>query len=188
MSEENKQKLEVLYEQLLSLYHGLGEPKSSESIGGGPFDQYFNAIQSLQELSGQNLQHFLPHTWEGGSGQRWGHTRDLKVQIGGLLGWLRANYLTERAPHYAQDQHVSTSISQTVNQEVNVMQVVTLDITEKLTAKQSEFREGTKERGFIEKVKAGLRGVKDTASLLALITQTAQQLGLSIEQLHKIFS
>lgn len=188
MDKEKQQQVEVVYEQLLGLFHGLGTPKADSHECGGPIVQYQQTIKKLHELTGEDVDHFLPDVTRNNRGI-WYKPIDLKAQVSSLLSWIRASYLPNKeTPHYALQSSATTSINQTVNQEVNVMQVVTLDIAELLTAKQEEFNEGSPERTFIQRVKGGLRTVKDTAALLALIAETAQQCGLTADQLSKIFS
>lgn len=189
MDKEKLQKVKVIYEQLLGLFHGLGTPTAKDGHrSGGPLIQFRHSVEELSRITGEDLNHFLPETTDNTEGA-WYAPVDLKAQVSSLLSWVRASYLPDTdAPHYIQPSAATTSISQTVNQEVSVMQVVTLDIAELLTSKQADFEEGTPERTFIERVKSGLRGVKDTAALLALIMQTAQQCGLSADQLRSIFT
>jgi hypothetical protein len=187
MEADTLKQVTVMYEQLQGLYHGI-DTSDTSTKNNGPVVQYRSTLQKLGELLNEDLSHFQPDVTPSGTALYY-KAADLKAQVSGLLGWLRASYLPDiDKPHYAQASSPATNISQTVNQEVNVMQIVTLDVSEMLTAKQADFDEGTPERTFIERIKNGLRGVKDTAALLALIMQTAHQCGLTTDQLRSIFS
>jgi ribosomal protein L11 len=53
--------------------------------------------------------------------------------------------------------------------------------------KLGKVQEGSKEKTFLEKVKASLSSVKNVSQLVSLIITTAQQLGITIEQLIALF-
>jgi hypothetical protein len=187
MDDEKLKKIEIIYEQLLSLVHGIDIAKTNRFFN-GPVVQYKNALDRLEELTGEDLDHFLPSI-KPFQDQIVCDRDDLVAQLNGLLGWLRATYLPDKSPHYMlgapSPEGPTTSVN--ISNDVNVTQVISVDIVELLTRKETEFKEGSKERSFIEKLKAGVRTAKNTAAIIALIVQTATDCGLTITDLHKIF-
>jgi hypothetical protein len=81
------------------------------------------------------------------------------------------------------------SIHQSNSQEVNTTIIISIvsEITEQLTRKEAEFPEGSKERNFIDKVKAGVKTVKDASGLIALVLAVGQQAGLDASQIAAMF-
>lgn len=188
MDAEKLKQIEIIYEQLLGLFHGMGTPSETHKVSGGPITQYEKIVADLEAITGEGLQHFMPETTRNSTGI-WYLSKDLKTQSSSLISWVRASFLPKKeTPHYIQPNNPATSISQTVNQDVNVTVSVVVELMNFLNEKEKEFEEGSKERGFIDKLKAGLKGVKDTTSILALIPQIAVQCGITLAELHKIFS
>jgi hypothetical protein len=185
MDNEKQKQILALYEQLDSLLRGLGDSTTGSRTVGGPFYQYLKVIDELTKLTEQDLEHFIPR-YNDQKGDKACSTRDLIAEISGLLGWIRGNYLPDKQAHYLNTSSPANQIM--INQEVNVTQSMIINITELLTARQDKFSPDSKERNFIDKVKAGLASVKDAASILNLIIQTASQCGLSLAELSKIFS
>jgi hypothetical protein len=66
-----------------------------------------------------------------------------------------------------------------------------VEITEQLTRGETKFTEGSKERTFINRVKDALKslgtGVTSVAQLILLLLKTAEECGLSVEDMGRIF-
>lgn len=62
-----------------------------------------------------------------------------------------------------------------------------LEIQSKIDEKIPEFNEGSKEKEFLEKVKASLASIKSVTQLVSLLLKTGQELDLTIEQMSKLF-
>ena len=80
----------------------------------------------------------------------------------------------------SQENSQNTSINIEFNQTLTY-------ITEVLVEAKSEYPEGTKERAFIDKVKAGLATAKSTAEIIKLILATGSELGIALDVLVKLF-
>lgn len=76
--------------------------------------------------------------------------------------------------------------SQNTNINIEFNQTLTY-VTEMLVEAKSDYPEGTKERTFIDKVKAGLTTTKSTAEIIKLILATASELGIAVDALTKLF-
>ena len=171
-----------------SLWHGF-EGGLDDNIIGGPLTQYKDTLGELKEITGDNYDGFMPHTWvTKGSGRHLVcHTRDLHAQISSLLGELRPKYAPGQVPHFVKDNaSIALSISQYVNQEVNVIQNLIVQVALKLEALEDSYPVDSPERNFITKLKDGLSSVKDIATLVGLIITTAQAVGIDLDKLHII--
>lgn len=184
MEDDKLKQINSCYEELRGLLFGMSEEKFT--IYGGILSQYLQIIAQLQSLTQQDLKRFIPRTQTTTVGVAYCGSTELKVSANSLVAWLGATYLKDKTPHYIQPSLASSQVN--VSQDVNVSQIVSVDIVELLTRKEGEFKEGTKERTFINKLKSGIRGVQGTAAIIVLIMQTATECGLAINDLHRIFS
>ena len=57
-----------------------------------------------------------------------------------------------------------------------------------MTVARSKFKEGSKERNFMDKLKEGVVLARSTADLIKMIATAAAQFGISAEVLKQIFS
>ncbi len=110
------------------------------------------------------------------------------------------NYLDEFAPPQTPKSSVNgQSITQNaiqdqkntqkLNVEVNVEFNMALSyLTEALIEARPQYKEGSKERGFLEKLKSGIVMAKSTADLIKMIASAAAEFGISAGVLKHIFS
>lgn len=84
-----------------------------------------------------------------------------------------------------QDQNATQKQELTVNIEFN--QTLTY-MTEAITEARSQFKEGSNERKFLDKLKEGIVMAKNTADLIKMIAAAAAQFGISAAVLQQIFS
>lgn len=78
--------------------------------------------------------------------------------------------------------------NQTQTTEINIEFNQTLMyITEAVVEAKSKFKEGTKERNFIDKLKNAITLTKNTADLIKTIMMVAVEYGIAVETLHEIF-
>lgn len=84
-----------------------------------------------------------------------------------------------------QDQRASQTQQTTVNVEFNQTLAY---MTEAITEARSEFKEGTNERKFLDKLKESVVLAKSTADLIKMIASAAAQFGITAEVLKQIFS
>lgn len=85
-----------------------------------------------------------------------------------------------------QDSNQSqvTEVQVSVNIEFN--QTLTY-MTESIVEARSRYKEGTKERTFLDKLKDGISTAKTTADLIKMIMTAAVQFGITTEVLGEIF-
>lgn len=187
-TEEGRQRILVIYSNLESLWHGL-EGHLEGDIVEGPLAQYQTTLDELQELTNHDYDGFMPHTWSAEGGHLACHTRDFYAQVSSILGELRPTYAPGQVPHFIKEsQSLAVSVSQYVNQEVNVTQELKVNIALELGRIEDTYEEGTPERNFITRLKEGLNSVKDIASLVGLIVTTAQAVGIGLDKLHTILT
>lgn len=85
-------------------------------------------------------------------------------------------------------QSAGNTIIQTQNQEQSQQQifVTILGLQERLISEIPRHAEGTKERGFLEKLKGALPAVKNVTDILASVLKIGGELGLDPATIHKL--
>ena len=63
-----------------------------------------------------------------------------------------------------------------------------LDIQSKIDDSLNNYEEGSKEKGFLKKVKDSLSSISNVTQLLTLILSTAKEFGLTVSDISKFFT
>jgi hypothetical protein len=107
-------------------------------------------------------------------------------KLGGIIARLHGEYFSdEPAPFSGMPSTTTISVNQQQSQSVQVE--ILLEMIDLIHGKINQMEEGSKEKSFLQKVKDSLRGVKSVTQLITLFVQTANELGLSMQELAKIF-
>ena len=80
----------------------------------------------------------------------------------------------------------NTVINQTQQQNQSFQVQMLLEVQSKIDEKISEFKEGTKEKSFLDKIKGSLSSIKNTTELFTLILKTGKDFSLTVEQILNI--
>lgn len=96
---------------------------------------------------------------------------------------------TVRASSQATGTNLNVSQSQQNEQNATVTVLVSIvsEVTEQLVRAEAEYKPGSPERKFIEKMRDGIKSIKAYSDVLLLILSFAQSYGISVETLQKIF-
>ena len=114
---------------------------------------------------------------------------EYKSKISSLIGRLHAQFFP------TEPSHLSSSPAMIVNQVQQQSQTVyiqiAVELAEQLTRKEQDFKEGSKERRFIDRAKGYLKsattGVTNTAHLITALLRMARECGLSIDDVQGVF-
>ena len=139
------------------------------------------AIDELINISGVDYSRFkMTPRRVGGSPHMSVEKDTYRTKLAGLVARLHGEYFAnEPAPFSGMP---STVISQTQVQSQSQTQMV-LDLQSKIDEQLLNLEPGDKKHTFLEKVKGALASVKDYAGVLALYVSTAQEVGLTLEEL-----
>lgn len=80
---------------------------------------------------------------------------------------------------------IPVNLSQTQTQ--NQSQQMVLEIQDYINTKMKEYKDGSDEKNFLEKIKNSLGGVLSVAQLIGLIIRTGHELGFTIDKIAGIF-
>ena len=120
------------------------------------------------------------------SGQQCMGSEDYRANLAGLISRLHGEYFFQEPPPFAGMPSTIISQQQTQNQATHFQ--ILLDIESKIDEKMKAYPDESGERTFLEKVKASLSKVSNVTELPIVILKTAKDVGLTIEQLSKLFS
>jgi len=149
--------------------------------------QFNDTVDELNKITGQDYnQHKIKAIYyENGS-----HASTVLVRTkhNGLISQLRSEYFPSEPEPFAGAP--STIVSQTQNQQQNQelhLQMI-LEFQSKIDEKLNEVQDGSKEKTFLEKIKSSLSKIKDYSQMLHLILTTGKDVGLTIDEIIKIFT
>lgn len=144
--------------------------------------QYNETINELNEISSKDYNRF--QIKEENICDRDIRVSTYRNKLGGLIARLYGEYFSEeQAPFSGMP---STIINQTQQQSQNFQVQMLLEMQSKIDEKISEFKEDTKEKSFLNKIKGSLSSIKNTTELLALILKSGKDFGLTVEQILNV--
>lgn len=109
----------------------------------------------------------------------------LKFKLSGLIEDLKAYYFNDES---RQENSAGIHISQNQSQTQGVHIQILLDMQSLIEKKMQNFPKESKERTFLENMKESLSSMKDVSDLFNTTVTTAKMIGLTVEELYKIFS
>jgi len=182
-----KEKIRPIYSELQGY---LSQAPTSERPGdwvyyGQIFEQYNNVIDKLNSISDKDYNRFKvqPETFE--DGRRYVRILDYRSKLSGLISKLHGEYFYDEPSPFSGMP--TTIISQTQQQTQSFQIQMLLEIQSKIDEKIPKFKEGSKERKFLERIKSSLSSVRDISQLIGLLLKTGKEIGLTLGQLFNIF-
>lgn len=187
MDKELKEKIRPIYSQLQGFLSQAPTIKELPFVTDPSFwTQYNQAIEELNQISGVNYDRFLINPKQTPRGIQKIEMTEYRSKLGGLISRLHAEYFSdELAPFSGMP---STVITQSQQQAQSVQIEILLEIQSEIDRKLPNYKDGTKEKTFLERLKASLNSVANITQLIGLILRIAKEVGLSINQIYSIFS
>lgn len=159
------------------VYRNSGDPQTL-------VDQLNLTIDELNEITANNYDKLkiAPVRWGDGTAV---HISDYRTKLNGLISKLHGQYFSKENAPFSMTPSTVISQQQLQSQTTNIQ--ILLEVQSFLDKKTSLYSEGTKERGFLDRVKSTLSGVKDVNELIKLILEAGNSVGLSMAEILKIF-
>ena len=111
---------------------------------------------------------------------------NFKIQASGLISRIYGKYFAdEKNP---LDGSPSTIINTTQTQNQSIKVEIAVEMTELISQKILEHKEGSTERTFLEQIRDGLKTGKNIVELINLILSTGSQLGLTTAAILQLLS
>lgn len=105
-----------------------------------------------------------------------------------LINHLHATYFSKEPPPFGTPAPSSVSVSTNVSQNQAVYFQMILDFQSAMDEKVQSFPDDSKEKQWWKNIKGSLGTITSLTQLLELLIKTAQESGLTLEQLKSIFS
>lgn len=187
MNDNMKDKIRPIYEELIGYLSQVPVPENPyiEIFDESYWDLLGQTIDELNQITNKNYNKFRIAPEREGSSINLGAYR---TNLNGLILRLHAEYYpNEPTPFSGAPPTTIISQEQSQSQEQSVQVVMLLEIQEKIITKLQYEEISHEERGFLERVKDGLTGVKNVVGLINLILSTAQQMGVTLNNLVNLF-
>jgi|GEM_PF-7061008 len=195
LTPEQLQQIRVIYETCLGWWNSLESADQTE-VRGGIFVGYKDQLDELNTITNKSYDAFLPHSRQEGNTQLPQDSvckiADLRVQIGGLLGRLRMEYLPDTAPYYIKNSEAMVlNMNQQVSQEVVFNQTL-VNVADRIDQLEVEYPDDSKEKTFLQRLKSAISNgatvARNLTALNGLVLTLASEIGLEINQLHTLLT
>jgi len=180
-----KEKIRPIYSQLQGYLSQVPKADVESQIYNSDLLNHYNkVIDELNNISGNNYEDFklqpvLLHS----------RFRVLvetyRSKLGGLISRLYGQFFSDEPAPFSSMP--STIISQSQQQTQSFQIQMLLEIQSTVDEKIRQFKDGSKEKTFLQKVKTFLASVGNVTQFVSLLLRVAQEVGLTIEELLKIF-
>lgn len=178
----DKEKIKPLYSEFQGYLSQAPEPRiSHDQIFDHSFIEHYHAtIKLLSSVAGEDYSRFCVQPPRD---ERYVHIITYRQKLGGLISYLHGRYFPgEPAPFSGGP---STVITQSQQQSQFIQMV--LDMQSKIDEKMPGFSAGSKEKGFLQKLKSQLSSISSVTQLLNQLFKLANEFGLNIEDISNIF-
>lgn len=184
--------LRPIYEELKGyLSEAPGGENGPVITDSGVWEPYHQTIDELNRITGAVYNKHRVNIKSGRDDRGlWQHVNvsEYRSKISGLIGRLHAEFFqNEREPFAGGPALVFNQVQQQT-QAVHIQ--IAVELTEHLTRKEQDFKEGTQERTFIDRAKGYLKsamsGATSMAQLMAALLKTARECGLSIDDMWRV--
>lgn len=153
---------------------------------------YNQVVDELTKLTGHSYDRFkIAHLYmpSGRGHKECVDVTQYRTKLSGLISRLHAEFFLDEPSPFAGSPGMVINQTQQQSQAVYIQMI--MEINEQLTRSETQFTEGTKERGFIDKVKGYLKSAVSSttsaAQLMLLLLNVAKECNLSIADMQKIF-
>lgn len=152
-------------------------------------EQLNSSIQELEQLSQKDYSRYKERVqttpWNNSS-RRYFDLLSYRSKLGGLISRLYGEYFSDELAPFSGMPSTVINQHQSQNQTTHVQ--ILLDFQSKIDEKIKGYTDGSKEKTFLEKIKGALSKVGNITELFTLILRTGKDIGLTLDDIFKIFS
>lgn len=155
------------------------------------WSSFNNLIDELNKITGDNWSRFkVINIKHGQVNQRstpyeYISVFEYRTKVNGLVEHLYGKYFFDEQVPFSGMPNTVINQHQFQNQTTNVQ--ILLDFQSKIDEKLNRYVDGSKEKTFLEKIKSSLSKAGNVVELFNLILKTGKDIGLTIEEVLKIF-
>jgi hypothetical protein len=195
--------IQCVYDELLSIKDSLNHYVNKEWVTEDKFwNKYNSKVKKLRELTEVDLSdYFLDVKYKPNHTRRglvdltysgnYIETSVFNLQLNSLLAWLENSYISKKHVKKMKEQPANNTNSFTFNQHLSQSQNVSMQVSIRdfesiIDKNRKKYSEESKETKFLDKVKSGLKTVKDIKGIVLLVSEVAKSVGLSLEDIRRI--
>ncbi len=181
---DNKKLIYGAYEELKGVLGSIPEDRTWFDDDG--FSPQVNRIIERIKTLGTEINDIDSYMITANYIQDRGNTIDViptRSKLNGLIGRIKGMYDFDNGIKQSGAGHTFIQ-QQSQNQEQ--YQITILDLHERIISEIQKYPEGTKERGFLDKLKKSLPSLSNTMGILSSILSIAVDSGLNIEDIKKL--
>jgi len=185
--------IRCLYKEFQGILAQTPQPEAGISsaflrMNQGTVESYHSAIAQLKKITGKSWDRFvLPLKDEYGRGLP---LVDFRQRLGQLINRMHAEYFSEEPEPFSGVPdtviHQTTSVAQSQQVEIQIAMILQLDrfVGDKI----NDYEAGSKERSFLERLRAGINSAKSYLDFARLLVQTAKDCGIDVSTIASIFN
>jgi len=185
MKDEIKEKVRPIYSELQGYLSQAPKDENSNIYNESIWAMVNDSVEELNQKTGSDYKKFKISPLNGHFGPEV-QIKEYRAKLGGLISRLHGEYFFDEPTSFSGMPNTIITQHQIQNQATYVQ--VLLDIQSKIDEKLQEYKEESKEKTFLEKVKNSLSKIGNVVELIGLILKTGKEVGLTIEQILKVFS
>jgi len=182
-----KEKIRPIYNELQGYLSQAPDKDKGYIFQKEVWEQVITTIDELNEISESNFDKFKPLpksiSWNGTMKQVI-DSDNLRLKLNGLINRLYGQYFSDEISPFSGAPGTNIQMNQQQNQITQVQ--ILLEIQSMIDRKLNETTD-PKEKNFLEKIKSSLSSIKNISELLSLILSTGLSMGLTLEQIEKLF-
>lgn len=146
--------------------------------------QYNETIKTLSNVAGEDLSRFCVKAKIYDHREPFVKVIEYRHKLGGLIAYLHGKYFSDEPAPFSGMPTTVISQSQQQNQSVQIL----LEVQSKIDEKIKQFKEGSNEKTFLQRLKGTLSSISNISQLFNTIFTLANQNGISLEPLHQFSS
>lgn len=150
------------------------------------WQQYNSTIDELNTIAGKDYNKFKITNIQNDGGEPYILNSDYRSKLNGLIMRLYGEYFDKEIAPFGGSPN--TVVNQNQSQSQTTQIALIMDFQSVIDKKLYSFELDEKEKTFLEKIKAALPTVKSMVELINLVVSLAKSLGLSVDQIAKLFS
>lgn len=146
---------------------------------------YNKCIQKLNDLTGKDYSDYIIEPQHSNSFGSFITLTIYRNKLGGIISRLHAEYFEEMAEPFGGGPSIVVNQSQQQTQSVSVLLQTVVELRDKIDQELPKYEEGTKEKGFLKKLKDSITTATSVTNLMSIIVKLAAEFGISPDMLAR---
>ena len=187
----NKEKIKSIYAELQGYLDEAPNIKDDETPNDLFSEQLNNTVDELNKITKKDYDKFkIEREYFPNGGGDYIETYKYRRNLNALIRKLYSEFFSDEQDPFTKTPYNKTSniITQSQQQSQSIQIQIISEIMEKIGEKNQKYKDGTSEKKFLEKLKESIKSTKSFMDAINLIIKTANNLGLTLDQINQILS